>query len=291
MVASSRPLRRPPSRVVSAAPTGCDLGSASGRETGRGAFFVFFGTAGLLFAAATTITILSGAAMETMGAVPMAGGWLLSGIWLPLCGQSWLETAACFLGMWLVMMAAMMLPSLAPVLWRYREASFAAGAGRPGRLAAMVGASYFAVWTGLGLLVFLTGAALAQAAILWPALGRLGPIAGGLLVLIACLSQFSRWKAQLLASCRSASPQALLEWPRPLEALRAGALLGLRCCASCVGPMAVLIAGGVMDLPLMTGVTIAVTAERLLPAKARIAEATGMAMAATGILVLAQALQ
>ena len=55
--------------------------------------------------------------------------------------------------------------------------------------------------------------------------------------------------------------------------------------------MAVLIAGGVMDLPLMIGVTIAVTAERLLPAKARIAEATGMVMAATGILVLAQALQ
>ena len=276
---------------MSVAGTDVETGPASGRKARRGAALVFFGTAGLLFAASVAITILSGAAMETMGAVPMAGGWLLSGIWLPLCGQSWLETAACFMGMWLVMMAAMMLPSLTPVLWRYRGAAFSAEASRPGSFAAMVGASYFAVWTGLGLLVFLTGAVLAQAAILWPTLGRLGPIGGGLLVLIAGLSQFSRWKAHLLASCRSASPQALLEWPRPLEALRAGALLGLRCCASCVGPMAVLIAGGVMDLPLMIGVTIAVTAERLLPAKARIAEATGMVMAATGILVLAQALQ
>lgn len=263
----------------------------SGRETGRGAKLVFFGTAGLLFAAATTITVLSGAAMEVMGTVPMAGGWLLSGIWLPLCGQSWFETAACFLGMWLVMTVAMMLPSLAPALWRYRNAAFEAGANRPGGFAALVGTCYFAAWTGFGLLVFLTGAALAQAAMLWPALGHLGPIAGGFLVLIAGLSQFSRWKAQLLASCRSASPQALHERPAPLPALRAGLMLGLRCCASCIGPMAVLIAGGVMDLPLMIGVTIAVTAERLLPAKARIAEATGMVMAAAGILLLAQAFQ
>ena len=55
--------------------------------------------------------------------------------------------------------------------------------------------------------------------------------------------------------------------------------------------MAVLIAGGLMDLTLMIGVTIAVTAERLLPAKARIAEATGTALAVTGILLLAQALR
>lgn len=276
---------------MSAAGTGVETGSASGREAGRGAQFVFFGTAGLLFAAATTVTILSGAAMETMGAVPMAGGWLLSGIWLPLCGQSWLDTATCFLGMWFVMTVAMMLPSLTPVLWRYRGAAFAAGKSRPGGFAALAGTSYFAVWTGLGLLVFLTGAALAQAAILWPALGRLGPIASGLLVLIAGVAQFSRWKAQLLASCRVASPQASHAWSAPLSALRAGALLGLRCCASCIGPMAVLIAGGVMDLPLMIGVTIAVTAERLLPAKARTAEATGVAMAAAGLLLLAQALR
>ncbi len=263
----------------------------SGREIGRGAALIFFGTVALLFAAAAAVTILSGAAMETMGAVPMAGGWLLSGIWLPLCGQSWLETAACFLGMWLVMTVAMMLPSLAPTLWRYRLAVLEIGASQPGRLAALAGSSYLAIWTGFGLLVFLTGAGLAQAAVNWPALGRLGPIAGGLLVLIAGLSQFSRWKAQLLASCHSTSPQALLERPRPLVALRAGALLGLRCCASCVGSMAVLIAGGVMDLPLMIGVTIAVTAERLLPAKARIVEATGTVMAAAGILLLAQALR
>lgn len=290
MVAPSRPLRRPPSRVVNATRTGSEMSPASGRETGRGAALVFLGTTALIFAVAAIVTILSSAAMEPMGAMPMAGGWLLSGIWLPLCGQSWLETAACFLGMWLVMMIAMMLPSLTPVLWRYRETAFAAGAKRPGARAVLAGASYFAIWTGFGLLAFLIGAALAQAAIQYPSLGRLGPAAGGLLVLIAALSQFSRWKAQLLASCRIASPQALRERPGPLPALRAGAILGLRCCMSCIGPMAVLIAGGIMDLPLMVGVTIAVSAERLLPAEARVAEVTGMTLTAVGAFQLAQAL-
>lgn len=250
---------------------------------------VFFGTTGLLFAAAVAVTILSGAAMETMGAVPMAGGWLLSGIWLPLCGQSWLETAACFLGMWLVMMVAMMLPSLTPALWRYREAAFGAGVNRPGGLTALAGAGYFAVWTGFGLLAFLLGAALAQIALQFSSLARLGPVGGGFVILIAGLSQFSRWKTRLLAGCHEV-PGALPAHPGIMTALGVGAALGLRCCLSCIGPMALLIAGGLMDLPLMLCVTLAVTAERLLPPEMRIAQATGAAMTAAGLLLLVQAL-
>ena len=45
-----------------------------------------------------------------MGGMPMPGGW------------TWPGAAASFLGMWVVMMVAMMLPSLVPMLWRYRQA-------------------------------------------------------------------------------------------------------------------------------------------------------------------------
>src|SRR5436853_348068 len=38
---------------------------------------------------------------------------------MPMPGQTWLPAAASFLGMWIVMMVAMMLPSLVPTLWRY----------------------------------------------------------------------------------------------------------------------------------------------------------------------------
>jgi hypothetical protein len=54
-----------------------------------------------------------------------------------------------FLGMWIVMMVAMMLPSLVPMLWRYREAVGMKGETRLGRLTALVGVGYFLVWVDL----------------------------------------------------------------------------------------------------------------------------------------------
>ena len=60
--------------------------------------------------------------MSAMGAMPMPGGWTMSMAWTRMPGQTWSGAAASFLGMWVVMMVAMMLPSLAPMLWRYRQA-------------------------------------------------------------------------------------------------------------------------------------------------------------------------
>ena len=44
----------------------------------------------------------------------MPGGWTMSMVWMRMPGQTWPGAAASFLGMWVVMMVAMMLPSLAP---------------------------------------------------------------------------------------------------------------------------------------------------------------------------------
>ena len=54
--------------------------------------------------------------MSAMGGMPMPGGWTMSMPWMRMPGQSWPAAAASFLGMWIVMMAAMMLPSLVPML-------------------------------------------------------------------------------------------------------------------------------------------------------------------------------
>jgi len=81
--------------------------------------------------------------MSAMGGMPMPGGWTLSMTWMRMPGQTWPGAAASFLGMWLVMMAAMMLPSLLPMLWRYRLAVGGAGEARLGRLTALVGLAYF----------------------------------------------------------------------------------------------------------------------------------------------------
>jgi predicted metal-binding membrane protein len=56
--------------------------------------------------------------------------------------------------MWVVMMVAMMLPSLVPMLWRYRQAVGSTGEARLARLTAFVGVGYFSVWTVFGMAAF-----------------------------------------------------------------------------------------------------------------------------------------
>jgi predicted metal-binding membrane protein len=81
--------------------------------------------------------------------------------------------------MWVVMMVAMMLPSLVPMLWRYRQAVGRAGETRLGRLTALVGVGYFFVWTVFGMAAFPLGVGLAAIEMQQPALARAVPIAVG----------------------------------------------------------------------------------------------------------------
>src|SRR5215212_1731587 len=83
----------------------------------------FSGGLALLFAAGATVTIVWCASMSAMGGMPMPGGWTMSMAWMRMPGQTWPGAAASFVGMWIVMMVAMMLPSLVPMLWRYRQAA------------------------------------------------------------------------------------------------------------------------------------------------------------------------
>ena len=81
-------------------------------STARAPRRVFLGVSALLFAASAVATIAWGAAMSAMGEMPMPGGWTMSMAWMRMPGQTWLGAAASFLGMWVVMMVAMMLPSV-----------------------------------------------------------------------------------------------------------------------------------------------------------------------------------
>src|SRR6516164_7491915 len=86
----------------------------------RAAQQAFYGVSGLLFAASAAVTIRWSSSMSAMSAMPMPGGWTMSMAWMRMPGQTWTGAAASFLGMWVAMTVAMMLPSVAPMLWRYR---------------------------------------------------------------------------------------------------------------------------------------------------------------------------
>src|SRR3979490_3127714 len=107
----------------------------------------FFGASALLFAASAAATIVWCASMSAMGEMPMPGGGAMSMAWMRMPGQTWAGAAASLLGMWVVMMVAMMLPSLVPMVWRYREAVSSTDETRLGLLTTLVGMGYFWVWT------------------------------------------------------------------------------------------------------------------------------------------------
>jgi len=266
--------------TASVEPGHCCAGPGPARRDGSRR--VFFGVCAALFGLGTAATVsLHGAlhgAMPSMAATPMPGGWTLSMAWTPMCGQTWAGAAAAFVGMWAVMMVAMMLPSVAPALWRYRVAAEATR--RATWLTLVAAAAYFVVWTALGLAVFILGATLVALAMQWPTLSRAMLALAGLVVLTAGALQFTAWKARLLDGCRHASVRAPAQ--NAGAAWRHGIGLGLHCIQCCAGATASLAAVGVMDLGVMALATAAISAERLAPAGARMARAVGAAGIGTG---------
>ena len=269
-------------------------GATGGREIPRRADFgrasgpAFFGVSALLFAASAAVTTVRCASMSAMGGMPMPGGWTMSMTWMRAPGQTWPGAAASFLGMWVVMMAAMMLPSLTPMLWRYRRAVDGTGRTRLGWLTAVAGAGYFCVWTALGMAAFPLGAGLAAAAMELPVLARAVPVAAGMVVLIAGALQFTAWKARQLACCRGAPGHGRALPPDAGTAWRHGLRLGLQCSRCCAGLTAVLLVTGVMDLRAMAVVTAAITAERLAPDGGRVARAIGAVAVGAGLFLIAR---
>jgi len=206
-------------------------------------------------------------------------------MWMRMPEQSWMGAAVSFLGMWIVMMAAMMLPSLAPTLWRYRRALGRAAEARPGRLTTLVGVGYFLVWSAFGMAAFAFGVVLASVERQLPALARAAPVAVGLLVLIVGALQFTAWKAHHLACCRSVSecdcgPTGTgVAWRRGLR-------LGLHCCCCCAGLTTLQLVVGVMDLRVMAMVATAITVERLAPAAQRVERAIGAVVIVAGVFLI-----
>jgi predicted metal-binding membrane protein len=248
----------------------------------------FFGISALFFAASAAVTIVWCTSMSSMGEMPMPGGWTMSMAWMRMPGQTWPSAAASFLGMWVVMMVAMMLPSLVPMLWRYRQAVGRTGETRLGPLTALVGVGYFFVWTVFGLAVFPLGVGVAAVEMQQPALAHAVPIAVGVVVLIAGALQFTAWKARHLACCREAPGRGCTLPADAGTAWRHGLRLGLHCSQCCVGPISTLLVIGVMDLRAMAVVMVAITVERLAPAGERVARAIGAVVVGAGLFLIAR---
>ncbi len=167
-----------------------------------------------------------------------------------------------FLGVWVVMMAAMMFPSLAPTAALYARMTRQRGLDQP----VLFAASYLLVWGAAGLLaygLFELGRDLFGGALAWHAGGRW--VAGGVLALTA-VYELTPLKEVCLAHCRSPLGFLLGHWRDG----RRGALeMGMRhagwCLGCCAGLMVALFALGVMSLTWMAVVAALIAFEKMLP--------------------------
>ena len=277
-------MRRPQPVMGEAGPLRASQDGSAGRGH-RG----LLGVSALVFAATTALTIASCARMSAMDGMAMPGGWTMSMAWMRMPGQTWPGAAASFLLMWIAMMAAMMLPSLVPALCRYRAAVDRSGRTRLGWLTTLAGTTYFLVWTVSGLVVYLLGVSLAEVTMREPTLARAVPAASGVVVLLAGAIQFTAWKARHLACCRQTHECGRTLPAAAGAAWRFGLRLGLHCHGCCANLTAILLVLGVMDLRAMAVVTMAITAERLVPGGERASRAGGVLFVGTGLLLIARA--
>jgi predicted metal-binding membrane protein len=194
-----------------------------------------------------------------------------------------LGTLGWFLGLWVVMMAAMMFPSIAPTIALYSRMTRRRSPLSP----LLFAAGYLLTWAGAGLLAFLIGLAAARSpgdVFAWRHAGRW--LAGGTIV-IAAGYELSPLKDICLGKCRSPLGFLLGSWRDGWSgALRMGTKNGAWCVACCWGLMASLFALGVMSVAWMAIVAALIAIEKTLRWRRLATYATAALLLTLGVLLL-----
>jgi predicted metal-binding membrane protein len=179
--------------------------------------------------------------------------------------------------MWAIMMAAMMLPSAAPMLMLFAKVSAVRSEGARGNLAVGVFAlGYLATWAGFSALATLAQWGLLEARLVSPMMSSASPAFSAALLAAAGAYQFSPLKNACLARCRSPLSFLLNEWRDGLAgAFSMGLRQGAYCTACCGVLMALLFVFGVMNLLWIAALTIFVLVEKLLGGSRWFAAVTG----------------
>ena len=195
-----------------------------------------------------------------------------------------LGTLGWFVGVWIVMMAAMMFPSVSPTVALYARLS-----KRRSPLAPLVFTSgYLLTWAVPGLLAFGVSAAarnLFAGDVTWNGAGRW--LAGGTLV-GAAMYELTPLKDVCLGKCRSPLGFLIGSWRDGLSgALKMGARHGAWCVGCCWALMASLFALGVMSIAWMAFIAALIAAEKVLPWGRAVTYSTAAMLLILGVLIIA----
>ncbi|MGH2448262.1 MAG: DUF2182 domain-containing protein [Chloroflexota bacterium] len=197
-------------------------------------------------------------------------------------------TAPLFIVTWTVMMAAMMLPSAAPMFLMF--ARITRKKTRPGRISAaewIFGAAYLLIWTAFGVLGYFAAewADSLSGSNSW-LMANGARVAGGLLI-VAGVYQATPLKQACLRSCRSPLAFILTSWrPGYAGALRMGVHHGLLCTGCCWLLFAILFPLGMANIGVLAAVTAFIFAEKVLRRGREIGYAGAAALICYGLVVV-----
>ncbi len=203
-------------------------------------------------------------------------------------GWSWSYTLV-MVGMWWVMMVAMMIPSAAPTILLYvrvhrHHQPDASGAPH----AFLFLAGYLLIWLLFSVAAtllhwLLERSGLVHSMLMWSS----SAVLSGTLLLLAGAYQFTALKHACLVQCRSPAAWLASHWRHGAGgALRMGVHHGLFCVGCCWSLMLLLFAGGVMNLVWIAGLAILVLLEKVLPLGEWLARSSGAVLVTAGIILL-----
>jgi predicted metal-binding membrane protein len=199
-----------------------------------------------------------------------------AGPWTGLGSLGW------FLGVWVVMMAAMMFPSVAPTIALYTRVTKESAPVAPWLFAG----GYLLVWAVAGLLAYAVGGvatALLGDRLAWAQAGHV--LAAGTLF-VAAVYELTPLKNVCLANCRSPLGSLLGSWRGGRTGpVRMGIRNGAWCVGCCWALMASLFALGVMSVSWMALVAAIIAAEKTLPWR-HVTVATAALLLGFGIIVM-----
>lgn len=252
--------------------------SSAGAEAPRGRLPVDRSTL-LMGGMLAAVTVAAWASVLTHAGVPsgdMATHTLVR-------GGPQLAGAVGFVGAWVVMMTAMMLPSAAPLVLLYRVA----GPGAHAVNSVPLVAGYLVMWAAFGALVYAAQQGLVVVTDANPALGNARPYAVAGILAIAGVYQFTSLKKACLRKCRSPLDFLMQRWRGrgAFDALLLGAEHGAYCVGCCWGLMAVLVISGAMSLLWVVLIALIVFMEKLMPFGERGAQMSGAGLGLLALLV------
>jgi predicted metal-binding membrane protein len=229
-------------------------------------------------------TPLTAAAAVTSGLGVLA--WVATLVWATDMGMG-AEPGTMGLGLagfvliWTLMMAAMMLPAIAPLVTLYART---VRDHRPARLGAF-GSGYVLAWASTGFVAFALASLFDTLADDRPTIAQAAAAGAFAVCGIYQLTPMKRW---CLRHCRSPIGHLLqyASYKGPTRDLRAGAHHGLLCIGCCWMLMVALVAVGVMNIPVMLGIALLIALEKRSRFGEVLAKVAGIAALAFAVLVL-----